>query len=299
MNAKFRFPSGSPLFAAMLHSALLILCAPLLGAGTARAQDGPEKKEKPVLEVRDSFSSGPAKIQVRRFEQPNAVNQPAILMLAGCDGWKQLPAYSCIGKMLAKEGYVVILIRYFDRTSTPDDVPDADRADFERWLKGKATGEKQKKARQHFDEWLATVIDVVAYARGLPNVDKNRIALTGFSLGGYLAVSAAADPTLQVNAVVEVFGGLPEEIRPKVRTMPPTLILHGELDDIVSVKEANALFDLLTRMGQTVEAKIYPDVGHAFIPAGKKEPDSFKVMDAINQTTKFLGTHMGVKVAGK
>jgi carboxymethylenebutenolidase len=283
----------------MLHSALLILCAPLLGAGTARAQDGPEKKEKPVLEVRDSFSSGPAKIQVRRFEQPNAVNQPAILMLAGCDGWKQLTVYSCIGEMLAEEGYVVILIRYYDRTGTPDDVSDADRADFERWLKGEATGEKQKKARRHFEEWLAAVKDAVAYARGLPNVDKNRVALAGFSLGGYLAVSAAADPKLQVNAVVEVFGGIPEEICPKVHTMPPTLILHGELDNIVSVKEAYALFGLLSKKRQIVEAKIYPGVGHAFIRPGEAEPDFLKVMDALSCTTNFLGTHMKKEVVAK
>jgi dienelactone hydrolase len=143
------------------------------------------------------------------------------------------------------------------------------------------------------------VNDAVAYARTLPNVDKHRVGLAGFSLGGYLAVSAAADPKLQLSAVVELFGGLPEEFRPKVQTMPPTLILHGELDNIVSVKEAYALLGLLSYKGQSVEAKMYEGVGHALIPPGKDEPDFFKVMDAVSRTTKFLGTHMKKEVAAK
>jgi carboxymethylenebutenolidase len=285
--------------ASALPAALLALCIPLITQSRAQAQGGLDKNATPVLEVRDSFNSGGTTIQVRRFQRNEKSPQPAVILLHGCDGWQQLCAYSSISKMLAEKGYVVIVIRYFDRIGTPDEVPAADKAEFVRWLKGEATGEKQKEARRHFDAWLATVTDAVAYARGLPHVEKHSIALAGFSLGGYLAVSAAANPQLQVSAVVELFGGLPEEIRPKVQTMPPTLILHGELDDIVSVKEAHALFGLLSLKGQCVEAKIYPGVGHAFIPPGKEEPDYFKVMDAVSRTTKFLGDHMKKEVAQK
>lgn len=86
---------------------------------------------------------------------------------------------------------------------------------------------------------------------------------------------------------------------PAVQTMTPTLILHGELDNIVSVKEAYALHGLLSLKRQTVEANIYSDVGHALIPPGKKEPDYFKVMDAISRTTKFLSKHMPTEGAAK
>jgi dienelactone hydrolase len=299
MNRSLPTFANSPWMPAMMCALMLLVCVPLLGMNTALAQGGLEKKGALVLEMRDSFKSGKATIQVRRFEKNSVAGQPAIVMLHGCDGWEQLRAYSSIGRMLAEKGYVVIVIRYFDRTGTSDNVPAADKADFERWLKGKATGEKQEEARRHFDEWLATVSDAVAYARSLPNVEKDRVALAGFSLGAYLAVSAAADPKLQLSAVVELFGGLPVAFRPKVQTMPPTLILHGELDEIVSVKEAYALFGLLSLKGQIVEGKIYPGVGHAFIPPGKVEPDYFKVLDAVDRTTKFLSTHMKKEVAAK
>jgi hypothetical protein len=63
--------------------------------------------------------------------------------------------------------------------------------------------------------------------------------------------------------------------------------------------EAYALLGLLSQKGQNVEAKMYADVGHAFIPPGKDEPDLLTVMGAVGRTTKFLGTHMKKEVEAK
>jgi carboxymethylenebutenolidase len=282
------------------HVLYVAVLAGLAVWGTPRgacAQDAAAEKRSVIAETRDSFTSGKAKIQALRFEQPSQGKQPGLILLHGCEGWSDLLPYRFIARTLAQEGYVVILIRYYDRTSTPDEVPARDRAEFLRWTKGEAAGEKRSAAREAFDAWIETVGDAIAYARKRPNVDPHRIGLVGCSLGGYVAVSAAARSDFQVGAVVELFGGLPEEKRKSFRKLPPMLVLHGEDDDVVPVKEAHAIVGLLTLRKQTVEAEIFAGVGHCFIPPGKTTPDIWVVMRAGKRTTSFLNKHLRAGVA--
>jgi carboxymethylenebutenolidase len=260
----------------------------VLTPGSALAQTSTPGNEIQITETRDTFESGKVAIQVIRYEQPGAAKRPAVVMLPGCDGWGQLTAYGRVAECLVKRGYVAVLIRYYDRTGTPDEVPQGMRNEFVRWLEGKAASEQQNLARDHFEKWMATVGDAVAYVRTLPTVDGNCVSLLGFSLGGYLAVSAAADEGLKLKAVVEMFGGVPEEIRPKLLAMPPMLILHGKEDTVVSVKEAYVLEGQLRHEDQTVEVEIYRGVGHVFIPPGKTEPNKWVVFSAMGRTMAFL-----------
>ncbi len=107
--------------------------------------------------------------------------------------------------------------------------------------------------------------DAVAYVRALPGVDGERVGLVGFSLGGFLALSAAAQEDLKIAAVVDFFGGLPEEQRARVKKLPPALVIHGTRDDVVPVKEAEALRDLFAAKRLEGEVKVYPDVGNMFL----------------------------------
>jgi dienelactone hydrolase len=279
-------------------ASLLILCTPLVLAGSIGAQDPAPKKQPLITETPDTFLSGKAEIRVLRFEQQGDGKRPVLVFLHGCEGWSNRDAYRTIAKSLARQGYVVILICYFDRTGTPDNVPAAQRAAFIRWLQGAAAGEKENVARKRFEQWIETVGDAVAYARQLPNVDGQRVGLVGFSLGGYLAVSAAMQKQFEITTLVELFGGLPEELRKNVKTMPATLILHGEQDNVVPVKEGYALLGLLIEKKQPVEFEFYPGVGHCFIRPGQNEPDMWVAWSALNRATAFLGKHLKA-VAGK
>ena len=185
--------------------------------GGARADDTPPK----ALEIKHNFKSGKANIEVLRFEPPGDAKRPAVIMLHGCDGWQQMGGYRFAASGLNANGQIAILIRYYDRTKTSDKVSQSDRAEFLRWLKGGAVLEKENLARQHFAEWTETVRDAVAYARKLPNVDPDRVAIVGFSLGGFLALAAAPTCEPPVAAVVEMFGGLPEESIPTLGKLPP------------------------------------------------------------------------------
>ena len=89
-----------------------------------------------------------------------------------------------------------------------------------------------------------------------------RIRVLGFSLGAYLALSLGSIDARQ--AVAEYFGGLPREIRPFMRRLPPTLILHGDADTVVPVAEAYSLQKALEERKVPYELEIYPGEGHHF-----------------------------------
>lgn len=162
--------------------------------------------------------------------------------------------------MLASRGFAVFVLHYFERTGTvwADDVT----------------------ILQNFETWMKTISDAVTYAAKQPGVDGSRIALLGFSLGAYLALSVAAvDP--RVKAVIDYFGGLPEELTERVpASYPPVLVLHGEADQVVPVSEAHKLEKLFRQLGNQHEVKIYPNAGHGF--------SGFDLLDAGQRTLRFL-----------
>ncbi len=162
--------------------------------------------------------------------------------------------------MLASRGFAVFVLHYFERTGTY-------------WADGRTI-------RQNFEAWMKTISDAITFAGKQHGVDGSRVALLGFSLGAYLALSVAAvDP--RVRAVVDYFGGLPEELTERVApSYPPVLILHGGADPVVPVGEAQKLQKLFDHSGTQYEMKVYPNAGHGF--------SGFDLFDAGQRTLKFL-----------
>jgi carboxymethylenebutenolidase len=208
-----------------------------------------------------TFESDRHSITVQQF-LPNAPGRyPAILALHGSggirEGWAEQPA-----RVMASQGYSVFVVQYFERTGTV-------------WADHDTT-------RTNFPAWMRTIGDAITFAAQHASVDANRIGLLGFSLGAYLALSVASvDP--RVKAVVEFFGGMPEELHGFTR-MPPVLILHGEQDRVVPVTEATRLQRLLERSGTPNEMKIYPGAGHGFNGA--------QFLDAGQRTIQFLHRYL-------
>lgn len=208
-----------------------------------------------------AFQSGGRSITVQEFLPAAPGRYPAVLALYGSggirEGWADQPS-----KLLAAQGYSVFVVHYFDRTGTA-------------WADRDTT-------HQNFPVWMGTIGDGINFAAQHAAVDASRIGLLGFSLGAYLALSVASvEP--RVRAVVEFFGGIPEELHGFTR-MPPVLILHGEQDRVVPVSEAIRLQQLLERSGSPYEIKLYPDAGHGF--------NGLQLLDAGQRTLKFLRKYL-------
>lgn len=188
---------------------------------------------------------------------------PAVVALHGAGG--NVAGMERYASVLAAQGFAVYVLHYFDRTGTES----ADKATILR----------------NFPLWMKTLWDAISFVETQPQVDRERIALLGFSLGAYLSLAnSAIDP--RVKAVVEFFGGMPKEMNLFMRRLCPVLILHGEKDATVPVEEAYQLQKLLEKKKVPYEMKIYPGEGHGF------ENEIWR--DAGERSLQFLKTHLAV-----
>lgn len=181
------------------------------------------------------------------FEPARRGRHPVVLALHGAGGiLLDGPEMRRVARHLAEEGNAVYLLHYFQRTGT--------------------LFAFDSSMQRHFRTWLQTVdgsIRAIQEIRG----DSSPIGIYGYSLGGFLALSAAADNS-RVGAVVEHAGGVWNGKLEGIVKMPAVLMVHGERDVRVPFAQyAKRLVPVLQRRAAAVEMKFFPDEGHVFTPA--------------------------------
>jgi carboxymethylenebutenolidase len=152
-------------------------------------------------------------------------------------------------RFFAEHGFRVLLPDYLSATPTAASTP----ANYRRWAQ--------------------VVEDIVAglHARSVPQ--NKRLALAGQGLGASVALVAGSHG-LGVGAIAEWSGLLPNEFFSQVQSLPPLLILHGELDKQVPIVNARQLVRLCELRDFTCEIQIYAGENHVF---------SSHIMDSANQ----------------
>lgn len=214
-----------------------------------------------VRHTTEKFATDGHAITLDCFLPETGASVPAVIGLHGSGGIRG--GFIEPARMLAASGFAVFVPHYFERTETV-------------WA-------DERTIRREFPAWMETVRDTIVYAESQSGVQGGHIALLGFSLGAYLALSVAALDE-RVKAVVEYFGGLPEEFSAGLRRMPPVLILHGQDDSVVPVAEAARLESVLKPLNVPYEKKIYPGAGHVF--------GGMTLFDAAQRTVAFLRKHL-------
>src|SRR5579862_8173092 len=112
-------------------------------------------------------------------------------------------------------------------------------------------------------------------------------------MGSFFSLTIGASSPNPVAAIVESHGGLTSSLAEGVRTMPPTLILHGDKDVLVPVADAHELDDLLTKAKRPHEMKIYAGANHAFnFPGLAIWYNAADAQDAWARSTKFLAANL-------
>jgi carboxymethylenebutenolidase len=172
-------------------------------------------------------------INVTRYAAAGEAARPAVLVLHGSSGPEaDRPAYARHAQTLAARWIDAYLMSYF------------------------APGTSWSCAC--WGTWTATVLDVAHAVRQRPE-SSGRIGLLGFSLGGGVAVAGARDP--RVAGLVVFYGALPDEAwRPE--RWPPVLVLHGDADTSVPLRDGAALVELARRYGGRAELAAYRGAGH-------------------------------------
>lgn len=165
--------------------------------------------------------------------------------------------------MLADRGFAVFVPHYFESTGTA-------------WAYPQEIREKHR-------VWMNAISDALDFAAHQEFADPNSIGIVGFSLGAYLGLALAALQP-RIRAVVDFFGGMPDEVISEMRHCPAVLILHGDRDQTVPVIEAFKLESLLKARKVPHELKIYKGAGHGF--------RGLDMLDAAQRTYFFLKQHL-------
>jgi dienelactone hydrolase len=210
-------------------------------------------------------------IPVETFIPQNPAGHLATVVLLhgrdGPDGIAGDRGYRDIAKAIASAGFRVLFPHYFDRTQACGPASDGGELDA---LGGEI---------ERYGLWLEAIGGIIKEEStlGLP------IGLVGYSLGGYLALTAAMVQR-GVKGLVVCYGGVPTPFMGMAGSLPPTLILHGAMDRVIPVSEAAALAELLRRHRVPHELHVYPNAGHGFRGADAE--------DAQSRIVRFL-TSMG------
>ena len=222
-----------------------------------------------ITEGRTAYASAGKEIRVETFLPPGQERHPAVIVLYGSggslSGKKDMVK---ISRRLAGEGMSVFLIHYFHRTGTLY----ANDARITRWWR----------------TWRDTVRDGVTYVSQHPRVNPSSIGVYGYSLGAYLAV-AEAGRNPQIDAVVELSGGLFDEVRNRLTRLPPTLILHGRLDERVPVSRAHDLERTAGHLGLKPEVHIYEKEAHVLSDVAMADADA--------RAIQFLKKHLQLRAS--
>ena len=123
-----------------------------------------------------------------------------------------------------------------------------------------------------------------------PDVKHDRIGAVGWCMGGgYAAGLAVAEPRLR--AVAINYGALPTSKDSLAKIHASVLGNFGALDNGIPPAAVHAFEDNMKSLGKPVDAKIYPDAGHAFEnPSNKSGYKPEDAADALARINTFFAT---------
>ena len=130
--------------------------------------------------------------------------------------------------------------------------------------------ERTDAARAGFDRVVRSEIGLAGLGGQL-----DLVAFFGFSQGAMMALNAVADGRWPVGAVVAASGRLAVPPGPNPAKATPILLLHGEADDVVPAEETRRAKLALEQAGFSVEAHLYPGLGHSLSPEGLAAAGAF------------------------
>jgi carboxymethylenebutenolidase len=215
-----------------------------------------------------SFPYRSKSITLDVFAPSRAGRFPIVCALHGSGGLNRAEHLN-FAQLLAEQGFFVCVPHYFESTGT--------------------TWANDATIWREFETWMRVISAGLDFASTQAKADPTSIGLVGFSLGAYLALALASEQR-RITAVVDFFGGMPEHFAKKLEAMPPVLILHGEADNVVPVREARMLSKLLEARKVPYEMKLYKNAGHGFY--------GFDMMDAGKRTYDFLKQNLQQEKSG-
>lgn len=118
---------------------------------------------------------------------------------------------------------------------------------------------------------LAMLEDVASRYR----VDRDRVYLTGLSMGGFGTWATAAVAPDRFAAIVPICGGGNTADAEKLKGMP-IWVFHGAQDKVVPPSRSEMMIEAVKKAGGEVKYTLYPDAAHDSWTATYDNPELYK-----------------------
>lgn len=184
--------------------------------------------------------------------------RPAIILLHGVEGPHRSKSTRYeVADMLRDQGYSVFIIHYFDAANYDDlyYFTEENKLDVD-------AIEKIRLA--DYRRWTSTITQVIEAIARRPDIDSERIAINGYSLGGFTAFAVAQecqvnDQLPNIRAVIVNWGAMWRETEFS-EGFPPTQFVHGACDRIIPLAWARQTKSMLASVGTEAQLHVVP--GH-------------------------------------
>jgi carboxymethylenebutenolidase len=184
---------------------------------------------------------------------------------------------AAVADRIAREGYVTLAPDLYYRFGSPvvaySDVPKAMQ-----WMRKLEPGRV-----------VSDIGAALARLKSQPAVHGQRLGITGFCMGGTVAIrSAAHHPDLA--AVVAFYGGasLAGDVDLLRRVRAPVLAFWGEHDDLIPLDQVRQFEDAMRRLEKPYETHVYPGAGHGFFCDERASYHPTAAEDSWAHLKKFL-----------
>lgn len=126
-----------------------------------------------------------------------------------------------------------------------------------------------QEATQYPQDILASICRIERIIHGEQARGVEKVAVVGLSQGGAVATGLLATSNLNISAVVGLSTWFPDSLvqfasQSSVNKALPLLMIHGEVDTVVTREWTDGTLNILRGLGHVVDQQILPGVGHAF-----------------------------------
>lgn len=126
------------------------------------------------------------------------------------------------------------------------------------------------KAAPTFDHF----IDQELEKYGLENKD---LILIGFSQGTMMCLHVGLRRTSDIGGIIGFSGAmtLPDKWKDEITSKPPTILIHGDMDNVVPVGLMHEAFVALKEVGIEADSHVSPGITHSIGPDGMQKAMEF------------------------
>ncbi len=206
---------------------------------------------------------------------------PAVVVIMEAFGL--LPHIEEVAERLAGSGYLALAPDFYYR-ELPDNRVSYDQLD-------RAIALMQKVDDGKFTEDMRATL---AFLRDRPDVNPEKLAVTGFCMGGRLSFLTACALPNEIAAAAPFYGGGITGLLPVAdRIQAPLLLFFGEQDSFIPMAEVREIDERLRVLGIDYRLRAYPGADHGFFCDERASYHAEAAADAWKQLENFFAEKLG------